>query len=77
MATTKTLLPYLILFAILASNVNCRPRNSHANVTVRERSRSDYEYCLRQSCNVICPPPCACPSLFYQWLGYRGCTIGD
>uniref|UniRef100_A0A6G5A7D9 Putative kazal protease inhibitor-like protein n=1 Tax=Rhipicephalus microplus TaxID=6941 RepID=A0A6G5A7D9_RHIMP len=48
MATTKTLLPYLILFAILVLNGNCRPQNTHANVTLRERSRSDYEYCLKQ-----------------------------
>uniref|UniRef100_A0A6G5A7G9 Putative kazal protease inhibitor-like protein n=1 Tax=Rhipicephalus microplus TaxID=6941 RepID=A0A6G5A7G9_RHIMP len=53
MATTKTLLPYLILFAILVLNGNCRPQNTHANVTLRERSRSDYEYCLKQTKNMI------------------------
>uniref|UniRef100_C9W1C5 Kazal protease inhibitor-like protein n=1 Tax=Rhipicephalus sanguineus TaxID=34632 RepID=C9W1C5_RHISA len=73
MATTKKLLPYLIIFAHLAMNCQCRPQKSDANMSPEERSM--YNACLQKDCEGLsCPPPCSCPNLFSLIVGNKRCV---
>uniref|UniRef100_A0A224YDA1 Kazal protease inhibitor like protein n=1 Tax=Rhipicephalus zambeziensis TaxID=60191 RepID=A0A224YDA1_9ACAR len=74
MATTKKLLPYLIIFAVLAMNCYGKSQSPNAGASVEERA---HDPCLDADCSgMYCPPPCSCPDFFSRYfLGRKKCVM--